>query len=102
MPNGVVREIGLGPLHTIGPAEARERAAAAVSFRRAADGCIGAHRAAWRNEKPAWRWTQTLDAHVSPLIGDLPVAAVDTGHVAPIRSAPGPCVPGLTRTCLPF
>ncbi len=112
MLNGRAREMGLGPLHTIGLAEARERAmaarklrldgidpldakaaekarkateaAAAVTFRTAAAGYIKAHRTAWRNEKHAWQWGQTLDAHVYPVIGDLSVAAIDTGHITRI------------------
>jgi integrase len=112
MLRGKAREMGLGPLHTIGLAEARERAmmarrlrldgtdpldakhaekarraaeaAAAVTFKAAAQSYVKAHRAAWRNEKHAWQWTATLEAHVYPVIGELPVAAVDTGHITRI------------------
>jgi integrase len=112
MLNGRAREMGLGPLHTIGLAEARERALAArklkldgtdplaareaekqrraeeaakaISFKIAAEGYIKAHRAAWRNEKHAWQWTATLQTHAYPMIGDLPVGAIDTGHVTRI------------------
>ena len=112
MLNGRAREMGLGPLHTIGLAEARERATAArrlrldgtdpldarqaekarkaaeaaavVTFKKAAEGYVKAHRAAWRNAKHAWQWTATLESHVFPVIGDLSVALVDTGHVTRI------------------
>jgi integrase len=112
MLNGTAREMGLGPLHTIGLAEARERALAArklrldgvdplearkaekarkvaelaamVSFRKAAEGYIKAHRAAWRNAHHAWQWAATLESHAYPVIGDLAVGAVDTGHVTKI------------------
>lgn len=109
MLNGRSREMGLGPLHTVGLAEARDRAqaarrllldgidpleakhgekarktAAAVTFRKAAEAYVKAHRAAWRNEKHAWQWEQTLEAHAFPVIGELPVGAVDTGHVTKI------------------
>ncbi len=112
MLNGRPRYMGLGPLHTIGLAEARERAtaarrlrldgtdpldarqaekarkaaeaAAAVTFKKAAEGYVKAHRAAWRNAKHAWQWTATLESHVFPVIGDLSVAAVETGHVTRI------------------
>jgi integrase len=112
MLNGKAREMGLGPLHTIGLAEARERAtaarklrldgidpldakkaekarraaeiAAAVTFKQAAENYIKAHRAAWRNAKHAWQWTATLDTHVYPVIGTLTIAAVNTGHVTKI------------------
>ncbi|WP_428487221.1 tyrosine-type recombinase/integrase [Rhodopila sp.] len=116
MLNGAAREMGLGPLHTIGLAEARERAAAArklrldgidpldarraekvrkaaeaaaeaaalVTFRKAAESYIEANKAAWRNEKHAWQWGATLAAHVYPVIGDVAVSAVNTGHVTRI------------------
>lgn len=112
MLDGKAREMGLGPLHTIGLAEARERARAArhmlldgidplatkaaekarrieeaakaVTFRTAAKGYVEDNKAAWRNAKHAWQWTATLEAHVYPIIGDLPVAMVDTGHVTRI------------------
>ena len=49
------------------------------------DGCakayIAAHEAAWRNPKHRQQWTNTLATYVSPVIGQLPVAAVDTGLV---------------------
>jgi integrase len=59
-------------------------AAAAVTFRKAAEGYVRAHRAAWRNAKHAWQWTGTLESHVFPVIGGLSVAAIDTGHVTRI------------------
>jgi integrase len=109
---GKAREMGLGPIVTVGLALARERAAAArllrhdgsdplearkaekaakaavaaaaVTFRAAASGYIKAHRPAWRNQKHAWQWDQTLSAHVYPVVGELSVAAIDTGHVTRI------------------
>jgi integrase len=116
MLNGTAREMGLGPLHTIGLAEARERAMAArklrldgidplearkaekarrtaekaaeaaalVTFKKAAEGYIEANKAAWRNAKHAWQWTATLEAHVYPVIGEVAVSAINTGHVTRI------------------
>ena len=111
MLNGQARAMGIGPLHTIGLAEAREsdsrladcastnrsagrkhaektrritEAGAAVTFKKAAEGYVRAHRAAWRNVKHAWQWTATLKLHVYPVIGDVSVAVVDTGHVTRI------------------
>jgi len=106
------REMGLGPLHTIGLADARERAracrhqlldgidpldakqaekdrlaaeaAARVTFREAADKYLKAHRPSWRNEQHAWQWTNTLERFVYPMIGNLSVASVDVGHVTKI------------------
>jgi integrase len=116
MLNGRAREMGLGPLITIGLAEARERAtmarklrldgidpletrkaekarkaaeaaaeaAALVTFKKAAEGYIRDNKAAWRNAKHAWQWTQTLEAHAYPVIGEVAVSAINTGHVTKI------------------
>jgi integrase len=109
MLDGRAREMGLGALHTIGLAEARERARSArrlcldgvdpidrkhadrdarrlaaesaVSFRYCAAKYIAANRAGWRNAKHAAQWDATLAAYAYPVIGALPVGAVDTGHV---------------------
>lgn len=100
------REMGLGPLHTISLAEARRRAAAArlakldggdpiearraerrsrdlaaartISFRGAAERHIAATQAEWKNAKHAAQWAATLQAYAYPLLGALPVAAIDT------------------------
>jgi integrase len=112
MLRGKAREMGLGPLHTIGLADARERAtaarkmcldgvdplelrnadkaqhaakaAAAVTFRRAAEAYIEAHRAGWRNAEHSRQWPATLQAHVYPVVGNLSVAAISTAHVTNI------------------
>ena len=104
--------MGLGPLHSIGLPEAREKAAAqraallrgvdpietrdqasrdkalelakAVTFSQCATSFIDSHRAAWRNAKHADQWTNTLEAYAAPVIGRLPVQMVDTGLVLKI------------------
>jgi integrase len=109
MLNGRAREMGLGPLHTVSMALARERAAAArlmvldgkdpldarqeerqrqrleaaraMTFRQCAEAYIDAHRAGWRNSKHAGQWEATLGAYAYPILGKLPVAAIDTGLV---------------------
>jgi integrase len=98
--------MGLGPLHAVSLSEARTRAAKArlqrldnidpivhrqrerqntrvaaskgMTFKACADAYITAHRAGWRNEKHAAQWPATLRDYVHPIIGSLPVAAVDT------------------------
>jgi integrase len=103
------RDMGLGGYPSIGLAKARElagdcrgmiaagldpiaarnekRAAAAVEAAKAMtfDDCatayITAHEAAWRNPKHRQQWKNTLSTYVSPVLGKLPVAAVDTGLV---------------------
>jgi integrase len=106
MRSGRARGMGLGPLHTIGLAEARvraldcrrllldgvdpiesrdaERAANAiaaangVTFKQCAEQYIEAHRAGWKNAKHADQWSNTLKTYVDPVFGALPVSAVDT------------------------
>jgi integrase len=109
MLDGRAREMGLGPLHTIGLAEARERAraarrlcldgidpidrkhaerdarrlaaASAVTFKDCAAKYIAANRAGWRNAKHAAQWDATLATYAYPIIGALPVASIDTRHL---------------------
>lgn len=100
------REMGLGAAHTVTLAEARakarenrlnllegrdplesrraERRAAALglakmmTFDRCAAAYIAAHRGGWKSQKHARQWESTLGTYVSPVIGPLPVASVDT------------------------
>jgi integrase len=109
MLDGRAREMGLGPLHTIGLAEARERAraarrlcldgidpidrkhadrdarrlaaASAVTFKDCAAKYVAANRAGWRSAKHAAQWDATLATYAYPIIGALPVGAIDTAHV---------------------
>lgn len=103
------RDMGLGALHTVSLAEAREEArrcrhlvrqgidpiedrratrlaaeAAAVkamTFTECAQAYIKAHESGWRNGKHIAQWTSTLTTYAYPIIGILPVTAVDTGLV---------------------
>ena len=52
-----------------------------MTFRQVADAYIAAHEASWRNARHRQQWTNTLEAHAHPILGDLPVADVDTGAV---------------------
>ena len=109
MLNGRPRWMGVGPLHTIGLAEARNRAAAfrlqrhdgvdpierrraerlgarldaakAMTFKELAAMYIASHRAGWRNPKHAAQWQATLAAYAVPVMGGLSVQAVDTALV---------------------
>jgi len=109
MLNGRPRWMGVGPLHTIGLAEARNRAAGfrlqrhdgvdpiesrraerlqgrldaakAVTFKECAARYIASHRAGWRNPKHAAQWEATLATYAEPVIGGLSVQAVDTALV---------------------
>jgi integrase len=109
MLNGRAREMGLGPLHIVSLAEAREKArecrkirhegidpiearnarkaetrlaaATAMTFEQCAERYIDAHKAGWKNPKHAAQWPSTLTTYVYPIFGDLPVQAIDTGLV---------------------
>lgn len=65
--------------------QAREAAAEAASaertFKATAGAMIEARRDGWRNAKHAAQWTSTLERHVYPTLGSLPVAEVDTSAV---------------------
>jgi integrase len=107
--NGRLRDMGIGPVHTLRLAAAREKArqarelrldgidpidskrarmaalraadAKAMTFKQCADAFIASHEAGWGNAKHRQQWTNTLAQHVHPVIGDLPVHAIDTALV---------------------
>jgi integrase len=104
--NGRCRDMGLGPVHVLTLAEARERArtasklrldgidpiaykheqrgaaiaaaAKAMSFRQCAEGFIRDNEKKWGNAKHAKQWQATLARYVYPKFGELPVASIDT------------------------
>ncbi len=106
---GRAREMGLGPFPDVSLAEARDAAAEArrqlragvdplaardaarqatkaaraaeLTFAQVVDRYLAAHQAGWRNEKHRTQWRTTLDTYAAPVMGALPVAAVETGHV---------------------
>ena len=106
---GRLHDVGLGPLHTVGLADARQKAlehrqarlngidplerrrsgraaavldaARAISFAACAQQYIDSHKAGWRNARHAAQWPATLDAYVYPVFGSLPVQAIDVGLV---------------------
>jgi integrase len=108
LPGKAEHDMGLGSLDTIGLAEARQLAteyreliangidpieqrnqsraqAAAIqpvpSFDEVAKTYITAHRPSWRNPIHAKQWETTLATYASPVIGKLPVNAINTDHV---------------------
>lgn len=112
MVNGRARAMGLGPVHTVSLAEARQKATEArkqlldgvdpldardqlraeaalakarvMTFDQCASAYIEAHRAGWKNAKHADQWTNTIAAYVSPIIGSLPVSEIDTALVVKV------------------
>src|SRR5262249_25260913 len=74
------RHEGIDPIEARRAERARRRleAAKAITFRQCAEAYINAHRAGWRNGKHAGQWSATLSNYAYPVIGALPVQAVDT------------------------
>jgi integrase len=52
-----------------------------ITFKQAAERFIASNRAGWRNLKHAAQWPSTLEEYVFPVIGALPVQAIDTALV---------------------
>jgi len=106
---GRVREMGLGPIADLSLSQAREEAAkwrklaraghdpiemrndevlrtiaarrAAVTVDEVARDYIAKHESDWTNPQHRGQWSQSLRDYVSPVIGKLPVAVVDTPDV---------------------
>jgi len=104
--NGRLRDMGLGATHTVSLAMAREKAlearrlrlegvdpiahkrarvaalqaadAKAMTFRQCAEGFIKDNEKEWKNAAHHQQWTSTLATYVYPILGNLPVAAIDT------------------------
>ncbi|MBT3550263.1 MAG: integrase arm-type DNA-binding domain-containing protein, partial [Rhodospirillaceae bacterium] len=107
--DGSSRQMGLGSLNTIGlrdarisadrcrrqlldgvdPIEARRRdrtnrkldAASNITFRQCAEDYIASHQAAWSSSKHAAQWSRTLETFAYPVIGSMPVDAINTAFV---------------------
>jgi integrase len=81
---------GIDPLAEAERLEAEKKAQAAleaasrVTFRKAAELYLGAHEHTWRNAVHRQQWHQSLKDYVYPVVGDLPVAEIDTNHVMQI------------------
>jgi integrase len=60
---------------------ARLDAAKAITFRECAESYIASHRAGWRNGKHAAQWEATLATYAEPVVGALPMQAIDTALV---------------------
>ena len=110
--HGTRREMGLGPIHTVSLAEARQKAkecrltlldgkdpievretttlaealrrAKMMTFDQCAAAYIEAHRSSWKNVKHISQWENTIQVYASPVIGKLPVTSVDTDLVVKI------------------
>jgi integrase len=108
--DGKARHLGLGSCTYVTLAEAREKAHAArramvlndidplmakrqakrgrllaserdKSFKQCALDYIAAHEAGWRGDHSRQQWVKSLEKHVFPRIGELPVAGIDVAAV---------------------
>jgi hypothetical protein len=106
---GLLCETGLGPVHTVSLAKARERAreyrnllldgidpiaereagqlrakleaARSMTFEQCAVAYIEAHKGSWKNDKHAAQWPSTLETYAYPVFGDLSVQSIDVALV---------------------
>jgi len=112
---------GLGPAHTVSLAEAREaalrcrklrlagedpieqrkaertakaqEAAKAITFRQCAEQFLKEHEGKWTNPKHALEWRTSLARFAFPVLGALPVSAVDTPLVLKALKPIWPTIP---------
>src|SRR5436190_10856787 len=77
------RHDGMDPLEARKTERQAQLVAAARgrTFRQCAVEYIASHRAGWRSAKHNDQWESTLKRFVYPVVGDLPVAAINTGLV---------------------
>ena len=107
--DGRARDMGLGSLTDVSLARAREKAAQArqqrdegkdpivereaqraqerlakarsITFQNCAEQLIASHEAGWRSPKHKTQWRNTLSTYAYPILGDIPVADVNTDLV---------------------
>lgn len=62
-------------------AEAQKAAVRAITLKQVAEKFMDVHEAGLRNAKHKMQWRNTMTTYVYPIMGDIPVAEVDTGQV---------------------
>lgn len=110
--HGKRRRMGLGSFPAVSLAEARDQArqarsliragtdpidqrsstretivaaaAKSLTFAQAADKFIAAHEDGWSNSKHRLQWVSTIGTYANPIIGHLPVAAIEQRHILQI------------------
>ena len=106
------RQMGLGPLHTVSLAQARDQARACratllaggdplnqrkaeqleealdraktITFDYCAAAYIAAHRGSWKNKKHAAQWESTMATYASPILGQRAVGSIDTDLIVTV------------------
>src|SRR5262249_19513377 len=78
-----LRHEGVDPIDNRATARAQERleAARAITFKQCTEAYIKAHRPGWKHPKHVQQWENSLSRDVYPVIGELPVGAIDTALV---------------------
>jgi integrase len=107
--DGKLHDYGLGPVHSVTLAAARQKAfecraalyagnnpvemrqvrrlervlaaAKAVTFEKATEQYIAAHGAGWRSPREEGQWRQSMTDYAFPVLGNVPVLAIDTALV---------------------
>lgn len=72
--------------------QARLEAARAVTFEQAAKQFISSRASGWKNPKHARQWPDCMEDYVYPIIGKLPVAAIDNRYVLDVLEQDVPAV----------
>lgn len=65
-------------------ASAQAAQIAGITLEAVAEAYIGPNKGSWRNAKHRQQWQNTLSSYVHPVMGELPVAQIDTAHVLSI------------------
>ncbi|HET8920458.1 MAG TPA: integrase family protein, partial [Xanthobacteraceae bacterium] len=81
-----LRRQGIDPIEARRAQQAQRRldAAKAITFKQCAEAYIRAHRAGWGDAKHIQQWENTIATYADPIIGALPIQAVDTALVCKI------------------
>ena len=102
--HGRVHDMGIGSASVVGVAQARERIKAprqqlldgtdpiaarkaqridtSTTFQQCAEALIRSKTASWKPGRGKNQWARSLERYAYPILGDLPVAAIDTGLVS--------------------
>lgn len=68
-------------------AQVKAAALASRTFRDIAEAFIDRKEGGWRNEKHRQQWRNTLATYAYPILGNMPVSAIETSHVLEVLEA---------------
>jgi len=52
-----------------------------LTFKEALDGCLAARSPEWRSDKHRRQWRTSVEQHALPVLGNIPVDAIDVPHI---------------------